>query len=100
MQLLKYATRSVLFLACFFLLGSGETHVRNQYTIVGYHPYWMKDNWKQYDLDMYDHVVFFALYVEEDGNFRSLNGWPMTWADLVLTAREKKARVVPSFTLL
>jgi len=100
MQLLKYATRSVLFLACLFLLGSGDTNLRNQFTIVGYHPYWMKDNWKQYDLKMYDQVVFFALYVEEDGNFKSLNGWPMSWAELVLSARGQQAKVVPSFTLL
>lgn len=45
-------------------------------------------------------MVFFALYVEEDGNFRSLNGWPMNWAELVLKSRKTGTRVLPSFTLL
>ena len=99
-RLFKNALRGIMFLAAWFLLGSAPLSVRSNFTIVGYHPYWMKDHWRQYDLKNFDRMVFFALYVEEDGNFRSLNGWPMNWGEMVLSMRAKGLKVMPSVTML
>lgn len=82
------------------LMGTSFSGVRSNFIVLGYHPYWMGSQWRNYDFNVFSDLVFFTIYVESDGNFKSPNGWPLSWGDLVIKAKEKGVRLMPSITLL
>jgi spore germination protein YaaH len=90
----------LLILGLFGFLGSTFSGGRSNFIVLGYHPYWMGNQWRNYDFNLFSDMVFFALYVESDGNFKSPNGWPLSWGELVVKAHEANIRIMPSITLL
>lgn len=71
-----------------------------RYEVLGYHNSWMNDAWRFTPWQTYTGVIFHHMELESDGNFKSSNGWPLTWAELVLEAQSRRKPIIPSIALL
>jgi spore germination protein YaaH len=87
------------------MLYAGEGRARNDmwqpahYQIWGYYPYWLKDEWQNIDLKLYDRVLFFDVAVGAEGRVLHARDWPVNWQKLIVAARKSGTRLQPAFTL-
>jgi spore germination protein YaaH len=72
----------------------------NGLRVLGYHPWWSGEAWREYDFELLDGIYFFSLEVGPDGQIINDRGWPSAWQDLIATARSTDTPIVPSVTIL
>ena len=72
----------------------------SRYQVLGYHNAWMNDAWRFTPWQTYTGIIFHHLELESDGNFKSSNGWPLTWAELILESQTRRKPIIPSIALL
>jgi spore germination protein YaaH len=82
------------------LLPLADSAVQAQNRVVGYHAWWMQDSWGDYDLSLYDKILFFELPVSADGSVTERYGWPENWTDLVGAVHQAGGKVAPTFAIL
>lgn len=68
--------------------------------VMGYHAWWMQDQWQRYDFGMLDKLMFFSLPVNGDGSFQRTNGWPDQWQALIREAKRTRTPIVPTILTL
>ena len=68
--------------------------------VFGYHAWWMRDTWREYDFALLDKIYFFEIPVAADGSVTETYGWPQEWHELVAYAHERDTDVVPTFAVL
>ncbi|MEM1094029.1 MAG: glycosyl hydrolase family 18 protein [Bacteroidota bacterium] len=79
---------------------AGVTPSRRTFNIFGYHAWWMKDAWRDYDFDMLDKVFYFELRVAADGSFEDTYGYPYDWSALRQKARGTRTPYVPTLVMI
>jgi hypothetical protein len=57
----------------------------------GYHPWWMREDWRRRDLTLFDRVSLFEIEIGEEGQLVDLQGWPGRWAALLAAMRGRGA---------
>jgi len=92
-------SRLVLTLLAVTLLLAGCREAEQQFTVIGYHSWWMGDAWSEVDLTAIDELLFFDLSVGPDGTITETNGWPEAWRPMIDAAHLAGTRVKPSLTL-
>jgi spore germination protein len=91
----------VLLFTLYFLLSPTVSVAQSgRYQVLGYHNSWMNDAWKFTPWQTYTGIVFHHLELEGDGNFKSSNGWPLSWAELILETQIRRKPIIPSIALL
>jgi spore germination protein YaaH len=60
----------------------------------------MQDAWQDYDLGLYDKVLFFELPVSQDGSIPERYGWPEDWTGLIDAVHGAGGKVAPTFAIL
>lgn len=70
------------------------------FKVFGYHPWWMRDTWQQYDYSVLDKVIFFDVHVNDQAGFENLQGWPSQWQGMIQTSQRNGTQVVPTVALL
>ena len=72
--------------------------IRPQYEVFGWHPYWNKDNWKSYPLDLISTIAFFSYKINpETGSYTNRENiveWKTT--ELIDSAKATKTKVLLS----
>ena len=53
----------------------------------GYHPWWMREDWRRRDLSLFDRVSLFEIEIGAEGQLVDLQGWPGRWAALLAAMR-------------
>lgn len=71
-----------------------------QHRVVGYHAWWMQDTWQDYDLALYDKILFFELPVAADGSIPERYGWPEKWRGLIDAVQAAGGKIAPTFAIL
>lgn len=56
-----------------------------------YHPWWMREDWRQRDLSLFDRVSLFEIEIGDEGQLVDLRGWPGRWAALLAAMRARGA---------
>ena len=67
--------------------------------VAGYHPWWMRDSWRQYDAGLYDEIYFFSIDLDSTGTIADRNGWPDRWFSMQQALTAEGVRVTPVVTL-
>jgi spore germination protein YaaH len=68
--------------------------------VLGYHAWWMQDSWQDFDLGLYDKILFFEFAVQPDGSVGETHGWPDRWAPLIDAVHRAGGKVAPTFAIL
>ena len=68
--------------------------------VVGYHAWWMQDSWQDYDLGLYDKLLFFEFAVDAEGGIAETHGWPSSWRPMVQAVHAAGGKVAPTFAIL
>lgn len=76
------------------------TRRTNAFKVFGYHPWWMRDTWQQYDYSVLDKLIFFDVRVNDQAGFQNLQGWPSQWESMIQSAQRNGTQVVPTVALL
>jgi spore germination protein YaaH len=82
------------------LAGLGADSSLAQPRVLGYHAWWMTDAWKEYDLSLYDKVLFFEFAVDQEGRIAERHGWPDAWKPMIEAVHAAGGRVAPTFAIL
>ncbi|MFT5142336.1 MAG: spore germination protein YaaH [Rhodothermales bacterium] len=68
--------------------------------VIGYHAWWMQDSWQDFDLGLYDKILFFEFAVQPDGSVSETHGWPDRWTPLIDAVHQAGGKVAPTFAIL
>lgn len=69
------------------------------FVVAGYHPWWLRDAWEEYDPDVYNEIYFFSIEVDSTGGIAERNGWPDRWFRMQRELSDAGVRVTPVVTL-
>ena len=69
------------------------------YLVAGYHPYWLLEAWRTYDLSVFDEIYFFSVAIDSTGEISERNGWPDRWFTMQQDLVRRDVRITPVVTL-
>ena len=76
-----------------------EEPVADAFVVAGYHPWWLRNAWEEYDPGVYNEIYFFSIDVDSSGNIAERNGWPDRWFRMQRELSDAGVRVTPVVTL-
>ncbi|MBO6576365.1 MAG: hypothetical protein JJ896_16760 [Rhodothermales bacterium] len=88
------------FLPLLGVLAVLSSAVSAQPRVLGYHAWWMQDSWKDYDLELYDKLLFFEFSVDGTGAVHERHGWPDAWQPMIQAVHGAGGKVAPTFAIL
>ncbi|MEX0746561.1 MAG: glycosyl hydrolase family 18 protein [Rhodothermales bacterium] len=72
---------------------------RTETLVSGYHPWWMRDAWREYQTGLYGEIFFFSIDLDSTGVIAERNGWPDRWFSMQQELTGAGVRVTPVVTL-